>query len=140
MFGAYVLGDQLAAMGYEPEIKRTPDTTIVLFHHRVEVGPLTGDTVRLGLNSADLFPLIAPTGPLVSPRLLPINRYGSKHPYDKIHPAEIGGLWDPEGVWQYWSRPFPGWEHSDRNAVAYMEHVRKLFATLPDDLQRSPHN
>lgn len=108
---------------------------IVCISHEVEVGPLAGAMVRLGLNNAHWFPLLAPTGLLVSPHLLPINRFGSKHPHDKIHPAETGDLWDPEGVWQYWSRPFVGWEGSDRNARAYMNHhVRKLFATLPDDL------
>jgi hypothetical protein len=141
VLGAYVLEDQLEELGYEPEIKLgLKGGRIVCVRHEVEVGPLAGATVRLGLNNAHLFPLLAPTGPLVSPPLLPINRFGSKHPYDKIYPADTGGLWDPEGVWQYWSRPFPDWEGSDRNAPAYMAHVRKLFATLPDDLQRSPRN
>lgn len=136
MLGAYVLGDQLEKLGYDPETEiGLNGGQIVCVRHEVEVGPLAGATVKLGLNNAHLFPLLAPTGPLVSPRILPINRYGSKHPYDKIHPAETGNLWDPGGDWQYWSRPFWDWEDSDRNALAYMGHVRELFATLPGDLQ-----
>ncbi len=141
MLGAYVLGDQLENLGYEPEIKPSlKGGKIVCVRHEVEVGPLAGTTVRLGLNNAHFFPLLAPTGLLVSPQLLPMKPDGVKHPYDRVFPADTGDLWDPEGVWQYWSRPFPDWESSERNALAYMEHVRKLFATLPDDLQRSSHN
>lgn len=131
-----MLEDQLEKLGYESEIKPGLNGgKIVCVRHEVEVGPLTGTIVRLGLNNAHLFPLLAPTGPLVSPRILPINPYGCKHPYDKIHPAETGGFWDPEGLWQYWSRPFWDWPGSERNALAYMGHVRELFATLPIDLQ-----
>jgi len=142
MLGAYVLSDQLEKLGYEPEIKPSlKGGKIVCVRHEVEVGPLAGTTVRLGLNNAHFFPLLAPTGLLVSPRLLPFNLYISEKPYSKIYPAETGDLWDPEGAWQYWSRPFVDWEGSDRDARIYINHhVRKLFAALPNDLQRSAHN
>lgn len=136
MLGHYALADQLEEMGYEPEVKGAlKGGTIVCVRHEVEVGPYAGMVVRLGLNNAHWFPLLAPTGVLVSPQLLPIRPFGHEHPYDRIYPAEVGDLWDPAGVWQYWSRPFVNWERSDRNARAYIDrHVRKLFATLPDDL------
>jgi len=29
--------------------------------------------------------------------------------------------------WQYWSRPYNGWAQSERNARAYMRHIKHLF-------------
>lgn len=131
MFGGYIFEEQLRELGYK--LKRRPEG-VLIFDYEVEVGPLAGDQIKLGFYPPALYPLTPPTGPLVSPRILPINRYGSKHPFDKIHPARIGGLRDPNEEWQYWSRPFPDWPSSDRNARSYMSHVRRLFADLPDDL------
>lgn len=126
--------DQLKGLGYDPEVK-TND--IVIFEYTVEVGPLTGETVRLGLRLPPDLPLNPPAGPCVSPRILPLTRPGQSadHPYGGVHEANDMG---PD--FEYWSRPFPGWPQTIRSAAAYMGHIRNLFATLPDDLQLRTHD
>lgn len=119
----------LRNLGFEPEF-RSDD--LVAFAYVVEVGPLAGDTVTIGLHVPADWPMSPPSGPIISPRILPLHP-GQEigHPYGGVHDnAELGA----EG--HYLSRPFPGWPTTDRTVCAYMGHIRHLFDTLPDDLQR----
>ena len=132
---------QLEEMGYEPELLNGGAALagdVLVFEYQVEAGPLAGERVKLALRPPPDFPMTPPGGPLVSPRVLPINpNQGSGHPRGAVHVAETGGLSDPGGDWEYWSRPFPtppGWASTKRDVRAYMGHVRTLFATLPHDL------
>lgn len=132
---------QLEELGYEIEVltgNAVKSGEVLVFEYEVELGPLAGETVKLGLKPPPDFPLSPPGGPLVSPRILPINQDGSLgHPRGAVHMAETGGLRDPEGKWEYWSRPYPnppGWNTSTRDVRSYLGHVRTLFATLPHDL------
>src|SRR4051812_42281558 len=127
--------EQLRGLGYEPTVMQMPD--IVAFPYEIEVGPLVGETITLAFKVPADFPMTPPSGPLVSPPLLPLNN-GGAHPHGAIHPASTGGLNDPNGTWQYWSRPFPGWPQTSRDVAAYLAHIRRLLDTLPDDLQRRP--
>lgn len=105
----------------------------VTFAWEVELGPLGGETIELGLKVPADFSLSAPGGVLVRPHLLPINQDAGEHPLCGVHPASVAGVGDPS--WQYWSRPHPDWATTDRSVNALMAHIRHLFDTLPADLR-----
>lgn len=132
MSGTQTFQIQLKELGYEPELL---PGDVLAFEYEVEVGPRAGELVKLGLKPPPDFPMTPPGGPLVSPRILPINlQQGSGHPLGAVHYAETGGLQDPEGNWEYWSRPFPNWPTSSRDVRAYLGHIRTLFSTLPHEV------
>lgn len=94
------------------------------FPYTVPVGRFADREIRLGFIVSDDFPMNPPSGPHLSPSLLPI------HPgSDLSHPA--GGVnTSPFGQdWQYWSRPFHQWPDTDRSVRTYMAFIRHLFAT-----------
>lgn len=115
--------DQLRALGHDVR-ERAKD--LIELSYLIPVGPRTGERVHLAFAVPPDFPLQPPSGPCVSPHLLPLHPDQSVgHPIGGVHPAPHLG----DG-WQYWSRPFPGWHQTDRTARAYMAHIRHLFATL----------
>lgn len=87
------------------------------------VGKFQGNQIWLGFVVNDDFPLVAPSGPHLSPRLLPLHPANDlPHPQGGVHESPFG----PE--WEYWSRPFTGWGKTDRTVAAYLGHIRDLFA------------
>lgn len=121
--GAKDFIDQLRALGYG--VAELPHG-LVAFPYRIPVGPRTGEAVKLAFSVPGDFPLQPPSGPCVSPQLLPLHPDQSiGHPLGGVHAAPHLG---PD--WEYWSRPFPAWHQTDRTARAYMAHIRHLFATL----------
>jgi hypothetical protein len=100
----------------------------VTFPWEVPVGARAGERIRLGLQVPPDVEETPPSGPHVSPQLLPLSQTNpGTHPSDGIHASPLGG------EWQYWSRPFPnppGWASTDRSAKAYMRHINHLFDTL----------
>ena len=113
--------DQMQTLGYK--VERTNNER-VQFPYEVSVGKFTGQTIRLGFQVGDDFPLNPPaSGPHVSPRLLPLNNQSKAHPADGIHESPFGD------EWEYWSRPHREWEKTDRSAKAYMAFIRLLFET-----------
>jgi hypothetical protein len=123
---------QLQELRYEPT---TPEPGFVALSYEIELGPLAGEMIDLGMKPTDNLTVAPPGGILVRPHLLPINTDASPgHPYGAVHPASTGGVSDPS--WQYWSRPHPDWAATARTVKEYLQgHVRNLFARLPDDLQ-----
>lgn len=119
MARAYFL-DQLRQLGYNPNDLGDGK---VCFPYTVPVGRFCGQEVQLGFRVGDDFPLNPPSGPHVSPRLLPLNQSSNRHPEGGVHASEFGA------DWEYWSRPFPGWAGTDRTVKTYMAHIRHLFAT-----------
>jgi hypothetical protein len=111
---------QLRALGHEVAEK---DNNRIVFPYTVPVGKYEGQTLTLGFVVPSDFPATPPSGPHVSPRVLPLNSQGD-HPGGRIHKSDQFG----EG-WEYWSRPFPGWKNTDRTAREYMAFIRKLFLT-----------
>ena len=111
--------DQLRLEGYEPQ---ELGENRVAFPYRIPLGKFAGQEIRLGFAVNDDFPANPPSGPHVSPRLLPLNST-NVHPAGGIHDSPFGG------EWEYWSRPFPGWNETDRSVRAYMAHIRHLFHT-----------
>jgi hypothetical protein len=113
--------EQLHTLGYRPEER---DGNRIVFRYTVPVGKFVGTEIWLGFVVADDFPLNPPSGPHVSPPLLPLHPGNDMpHPLGGVHPSDFG----PE--WQYWSRPFLGWPSTDRSVRAYMAHIRHLLET-----------
>ena len=130
MVGVDAFVEALRQLGYEPEHR---GNGLVAFDYEVEVGPLAGHVVKLALQVPGDWPASPPGGLMVSPRLLPINTDASLgHPRGAVHEAPQLG-----SDWEYWSRPFHAWPTTDRTAAAYMSYVRRLFDTLPDDLDEA---
>jgi hypothetical protein len=117
---------ELRALGYSVD-EYPGDRAVVTFE--VPVGRFAGRVIRLGFEVPGDYPMTPPSGPHISPPLLPL------HPQNDI-PHPLGGVHErPEfakivgGEWQYWSRPFPEWGSSEKTARVYMAFIRHLFAT-----------
>jgi hypothetical protein len=121
---------ELRCLGYEV----TESHPFVIFGYEIDAGPRTGQTVSIGLEVSG-HPDTPPTGPFVSPRLLPLRPDGSPAPWGGVHEAHgRNGFNDPQGVWQYWSRPYAEWLQHGRSAEAYLTvHLRRLMAHLPSE-------
>jgi hypothetical protein len=116
---------QLLAEGLSPELRHD---VFVVFDYEVVLGKHAGELVKLALQVPADWPATPPTGPFVSPRLLPINASnGRGRPWDAVHEAAPRGLADPDGRWEYWSRPYLDWEHTDKSVKAYLRHLLTLF-------------
>lgn len=114
--------NQLQALGYTVI---EPATGFVAFEYTIEVGKFFGQTVMLGFQVDDSFPMNPPPGPHFKPQLLPITGGGGCHPFGAIHTSALG----PE--WEYWSRPFTAhWNTSDKKVTTYLAHIRNLLATV----------
>lgn len=109
---------QLEALGYAVEGKGEDR---IAFRYKIPLGKFIGQEITLGFRIQDDFPANPPSGPHVSPRLLPQNPSSGPHPTHGIHDSPFGA------DFQYWSRPFNGWASTDRSVKAYMAHIRHLF-------------
>jgi hypothetical protein len=110
---------QLKQMGYEVQ---ELDGNRVAFSYLIPGGRFTGQTIRLGFDVPGDFPANPPSGPHVSPRLLPLQQ-GGTHPNGGIHESPFGS------EWQYWSRPIQHWANTKRTVRDVMAHVNRLFDT-----------
>jgi hypothetical protein len=113
----------LKAEGYSPTIV-AGTTDHVMFDYMVQTGIYAGTQFRLGFVVPPDFPLSAPGGPHVSPRIHP-NKGGQTHPLDGIGDSSFQGK--VGGDWHYWSRPFKDWGTSKKTVAAYMSHVWRLW-------------
>lgn len=112
--------DQLRALGYAAEER---GENRIAFPYTIPLGKFADQEISLGFQVGDDFPLNPPSGPHVSPRLLPLNTATNVHPAGGVHESPFG----PE--WEYWSRPFPDWNRTDRTVRTYLAHIRHLFDT-----------
>ena len=96
----------------------------VAFPYEIPCGKLAGKKINLGFAIPPDFPLAPPSGPHISPRLMP-NQSGGTHPTGGIHDSPSFG---PD--WHYWSRPISHWNDTKRTAKDVMAHVRHLFDTI----------
>ena len=117
--------EQLKAMGFQPE--EIGDNGIFI-PYTIPVGRLKGTEVKLGFEVNPTFPSIPPTGPHFSVQLLPLQA-GGTHPTGGIHLSQQHGP-SFTNDWQYWSRPFDGWEKTNRTVKVYMAHINNLLHTL----------
>lgn len=109
---------QLREQGYAPESKENRS----IIDYLIPGGRFTGQTIKLGFEVPQDFPRNPPSGPHISPRLLPINNSpNSSHP-DRAAESPFGA------EWQYLSRPFPSWKEK-LGAMGYLAYVDHLFET-----------
>lgn len=109
----------LRVLGYE--IQEYGDNRLS-FQYTVSVGRFMDQVIRIGLQVNDDFPANPPPGPHVSPRILPLQN-GGQHPSGQVLASPFGD------DWEYWSRPYPEWQRTDRSVKSYMAHIRHLFDT-----------
>lgn len=102
----------------------------------VPTGPLLNSGIEIGAVVEGDYPDTPPRGPFVRPRLMAANGGGNEHPHGGIHPGSAHGF--PDDSWQYWSRPCKTWVAGARDARAYLAFLRRLFDTLPEDLEPPP--
>jgi len=113
---------QLTELGYKVEDLGNNRVTL---KYVIPIGRLSNQEIILGFLVQDDFPANPPSGPHISPRLLPINTEDKTHPNGGIHTSEQFGT-----EWEYWSRPFPAWGSTDHTVRTYMAFIRRLFETL----------
>ncbi|MDD5584336.1 MAG: hypothetical protein PHV55_04705 [Candidatus Omnitrophica bacterium] len=94
----------------------------IAFTYTILTGNFAGKSIRLGFQVPEDFPLSPPSGPHISPRLLP-NQSGGSHPSGGIHNSAFGQ------DWHYWSRPIPNWKSTKRTVRDVLAHIRHLFDT-----------
>lgn len=111
--------NQLAELGYT--VEQLSDNKIA-FHYEIPAGRFKGQKIKLGFDVPPDFPLSPPSGPHLSPHLLPINAAAPAHP-TRVHDSPFGS------DWQYWSRPFQKWAQTDKKVRDYMRYIRHLFET-----------
>lgn len=111
---------QLTALGYTVEDR---GENRLAFQYTIPVGKFATKEILLGFVVGDDFPMNPPSGPHLSPQLLPLNTNTNIHPAGGVHTSPFG----PE--WEYWSRPFPDWHTTDRSVRTYLSHIRHLFDT-----------
>lgn len=109
----------LKSLGFEPHDNGDGK---VSFEYTVPVGRFMEQVIKIGFQVNDDFPVNPPGGPHVSPQLLPLKSVG-EHPLGQVHGSPFGA------DWEYWSRPYPEWNKTDRSVKAYMAHIRHLFDT-----------
>lgn len=112
--------DQLQKLSYTVE---DLGENRLAFLYTIPVGKFLGQQIKLGFVVGDDFPMNPPSGPHLTPRLLPINTGSNVHPAGGVHPSPFGEHWE------YWSRPFTGWANTDHSVRTYLAHIKRLFET-----------
>ncbi|VVB84927.1 Uncharacterised protein [uncultured archaeon] len=112
--------EQLKALGYNDAML---EGNRVKFTYQVMSGRFKDKTITMGFEIPQDFPLTPPSGPHISPRVLPLNPSAATHP-ERVAESPFG----PE--WEYWSRPFNDWQNTNKTVEAYMtRHIFHLFET-----------
>jgi hypothetical protein len=117
---------ELRGLGYEVDNSPVPqlqENVVARLPFRIPLGSKSGEEITLGFIVPPDYPMTCPSGPYMSPHVLPLNTSTSEPPYGGV--SDASGSFG--GEWQYWSRPYNGWAQSERNARAYMRHVKHLF-------------
>lgn len=123
VFGKEAFSAGLKELGYVPE--ESGDNRLA-FSYTVSAGRFKAQNIRIGLEIPADFHATCPTGPHISPRLLPINPNGG--PENRAAESPFG----PD--WQYLSRPFvegsDGWNRTTKDVKAYLRHIRRVLEAL----------
>ncbi|HKS06045.1 MAG TPA: hypothetical protein VJR92_07000 [Gemmatimonadaceae bacterium] len=124
MFGKQAFSEGLAALGYDAHDK---GDNRVAFAYLIKAGRFADKSIRVGLEVPPDFNVTPPSGPHISPRLIPVNPGGAGN--DRAAESPNFG---PD--WEYLSRPFvdqaAGWSRTTRDVKAYMRHVKRILETL----------
>lgn len=123
IFGKEAFIQGLRDLAYTPEDR---GDNRIAFAYEIKNGRLTGQSITLGIEVPADFNVTCPTGPHISPCLIPMNPNGAGN--DRSAASSFG-----EG-WQYLSRPFrdqqEGWNRTSRDVKAYLRHVGQILDTL----------
>src|SRR5438876_10343963 len=111
--------EHLKALGYA--VADHGDGKISI-EYLVATGKFADTNIRLGFIPPDAFPLSPPSGPHISPELLP-RQSGGTHPSGGVNESPFGA------GWQYWSRPMHHWANTKRTVKDVLAHIRHLFDT-----------
>lgn len=116
----------LGDLGYEPIVLAgKPDHVVI--DYVVESGRFAGRKLKHGFIVPPDFPVIPPSGIHIAALIHPVQS-GGTHPTGGVHRQHAAAFEQAlGGEWQYWSRPFPGWNNSKRTVTAYMAHVWRLW-------------
>ena len=124
MFGKEAFNAGLKEQGYETE---DGGGNLTIFKYVIGAGRFNGQTIKVGIDIPPDFNVTCPTGPHISPRLIPINTGALGNDRAAESPA-----FGPE--WQYLSRPFvdqqEGWGRTTRDVKAYLRHIKRILETL----------
>ncbi len=111
--------EQLKALGVEVQDHGEGKVSIPF---TIPSGRFAEKSIRLGFVIPPDFNLTPPSGPHITPELLP-RLAGGTHPSGGIHESEFGT------EWQYWSRPMHHWAQTKRTVKDVLAHVRHLLDT-----------
>lgn len=114
----------LKELGYEAEDGGESRT---VFKYVIGAGRFNGQTIKVGIDVPTDFNVTCPSGPHISPRLIPINSNAPGNDRAAESPTFGSG-------WQYLSRPFgdqqQGWSRTNRSVKAYLRHIKRILETL----------
>jgi len=113
---------QLRELGYEVQVHGSR----CVVQHAIATGRLKGSQVRLGFDVPPEFPRTPPSGPHLSPGILPVNTDAPAHP-QRVHGSDFGSQFG--GEWIYLSRPLHGWRGSEPVSKV-LAHVDQLLETV----------
>jgi len=123
IFGKEAFAAGLKDLNYAPE---DLGGNRLAFAYTVATGRLQGQLIKIGLEVPADFNATCPTGPHVSPRLLPINPSGDAS--NRATDSPFGG------EWEYLSRPFvegaEGWNRTTKDVQAYLRHIQRVLEAL----------
>lgn len=110
---------ELRDLGYEVQDHGEGKISIP---YGIPTGKFADREIRLGFIPPEDFPLSSPSGPHITPELLP-RQSGGTHPAGGINESPFGPSW------QYWSRPMHHWANTNRSMKDVLAHIRHLFDT-----------
>jgi len=123
VLGKEAFSEGLKELGYAVEEMAN---NRVAFPYAVPTGRFKGQIVKIGLEVPPDFRATCPTGPHISPRLIPNNPNGG--PENRAAESPFGA------EWQYLSRPFvegaDGWNRTTKDVRAYLRHIQRILEAL----------
>jgi hypothetical protein len=123
VFGKEAFAAGLKEHGYAPE---DLGNNHLAFAYTVAAGRFKGQVIKMGLEVPPDFHATCPTGPHISPRLIPINPNGG--PNNRAADSPFGSQWE------YLSRPFvdgaDGWNRTTKDVKAYLRHLQRVLEIL----------
>jgi len=124
MFGKGAFTEGLQQLGYVVEDR---GDNRLAFKYQIAAGRFKDTEIVVGVEVPTDFDVTCPTGPHISPRLIPINPNGTGN--DRAVESPNFG---PE--WEYLSRPFgdrqEGWSRTKRDVKSYLRHIKRIVETL----------
>jgi hypothetical protein len=124
MFGKEAFTEGLQQLGHVVEDR---GANRLAFKYQIRAGRFKDREITVGVEVPPDFNVTCPTGPHLSPRLIPINPNGTGN--DRAMESPNFGT-----DWEYLSRPFvdqqQGWNRTKRDVKSYVRHIKRIVETL----------